>query len=39
VGLRLTWHDGGPDDFTWRNEMSVAGGPWMLVEEYRMHPV
>jgi hypothetical protein len=24
---------------TWRNEMSIAGGPWSLVEEYHLTPV
>ena len=35
VRLRLTWELTGPDSMTWRNEMSVGGAPWSLVEEYR----
>jgi Protein of unknown function (DUF1579) len=33
--LRLTWDVSDPAGMTWRNEISVAGGPWSLVEEYR----
>jgi len=38
VRLRLVWElaDGG--DITWRNEMSVAGGPWSLIETYHCTP-
>ncbi|GAA4789645.1 hypothetical protein GCM10023200_25510 [Actinomycetospora chlora] len=35
VRLRLTWDLQGPDALVWRNESSVNGGPWSLVEEYR----
>jgi hypothetical protein len=38
VRLRLLWDVSDPRDLTWRNEMSVGGGPWMLVEEYHMTP-
>ena len=36
--LRLVWDLTDPDDATWRNEMSIAGGPWSLVEEYHLTP-
>ena len=39
VRLRLTWDASDPNELTWRNEMSVGGAPWSLVEEYRMTPV
>lgn len=32
--LRLTWTVAGPDLIQWRNELSVDGENWMLVEEY-----
>jgi hypothetical protein len=35
VQLRLMWDATDPRDLTWRNEVSVQGGPWSLVEEYR----
>jgi hypothetical protein len=38
VRLRLTWDITGPADMRWRNEMSVGGGPWSLVEEYHCQP-
>ena len=38
VRIRLTWELAGPA-VVWRNEMSVAGGPWSLVEEYVCTPV
>ncbi len=38
VRIRLTWDLAGPD-VVWRNEVSVGGGPWSLVEEYRCTPV
>ena len=37
--LRLVWDVSNPRELRWRNEMSVAGGPFGLVEEYRMTPV
>jgi hypothetical protein len=37
--LRLVWDLTDPDDATWRNEMSIAGGPWSLIEEYHLTPV
>ena len=33
IRIRLTWELAGPA-LTWRTEMSVAGAPWSLVEEY-----
>jgi hypothetical protein len=39
VRLRLTWDASDPTDITWRNEMSVGGAPWSLVEDYHMTPV
>ena len=38
VRLRLVWDRGDPPEMTWRTEMSVGGGPWSLVEEYRCRP-
>ena len=38
VRLRLVWELTGASDITWRNEMSVAGGPWSLIETYRCTP-
>jgi hypothetical protein len=38
VRIRLTWELTGPN-VLWRNEMSVAGAPWSLVEEYVCAPV
>ncbi|HVD29784.1 MAG TPA: hypothetical protein VNC79_14985 [Mycobacteriales bacterium] len=38
VRIRLTWELTGAA-LVWRNEMSVAGGPWSLVEEYVCTPV
>ena len=36
--LRFTWDASDPAVITWRNEMSVAEGPWFLIEEYQMVP-
>lgn len=38
VRLRMIWDAGGAGAMTWRNEMSIAGGPWSLIEEYDMIP-
>jgi hypothetical protein len=38
VRLRLVWDASDPSDLRWRNEMSVGGAPWMLVEEYHCTP-
>jgi len=34
VRLRMTWDVSDPPSLRWRNEMSVQGAPWTLVEEY-----
>ncbi len=39
VRLRLTWDTSDPNDITWRNEVSMNGGPWSLVEAHHMTPV
>ena len=39
VRLRLVWNQSTPGRITWRNEMSVGGAPWALVEEYECTPV
>jgi hypothetical protein len=38
VRLRLVWDRSNPAEMTWRNEMSVGGAPWSLVEEYHCRP-
>jgi hypothetical protein len=38
VPLRMTWDISDPGSAVWTNESSVAGGPWTLVESYRMTP-
>ncbi len=38
VRLRLTWDVSDPRVSVWTNEASVAGGPWTLIESYRMTP-
>ncbi len=38
VRLRLTWDATDPADIIWRNEMSIDGQTWMLVETYHMTP-
>jgi hypothetical protein len=35
VRIRLVWKAESETELTWRNEMSVGGAPWSLVEEYR----
>ena len=39
VRLRLTWDITDPASMRWRNEVSVGGGPWSLVEEYHCQPI
>jgi hypothetical protein len=39
VRLRFTLDAKDPEAVTWKNEMSVGGGPWSLIEEYVMTPV
>ena len=36
VRLRMIWDATTPDVMSWRNEMSIADGPWSLIEEYQM---
>ncbi len=36
IKLRFTWDAGDPEAVTWKNEMSVGGGPFALIEEYVM---
>lgn len=38
VRLRLTWDISDPANMRWRNETSVGGAAWSLVEEYRCRP-
>jgi len=39
VRIRLVWDIRTPDDLRWTNELSVDGGDWSLVEEYRCTPL
>lgn len=39
VRLRLVWDVTDPLDVLWRNETSVDGGPWTLVEAYHCTPM
>lgn len=39
VRIRLTWDLRDGDRPTWRNDCSVAGGPWTPIEEYELHPL
>ena len=39
VRLRLVWDVSDPGDLLWRNEVSVAGAPFTLVEEYHCAPL
>lgn len=36
--LRLTWDASGPDSILWRNEMSLDGDRWSLIEDYEIVP-
>jgi hypothetical protein len=38
VRLRLTWDASDLSHHTWRNEVSIGGGAWSLVEDYHMIP-
>jgi hypothetical protein len=38
VRLRLVWDRTDPADMVWKNELSVGGAPWSLVEEYHCRP-
>jgi hypothetical protein len=35
VRIRLVWDIKSATELIWRNEMSIGGAPWTLVEEYR----
>lgn len=37
--LRLTWDASRAPAIVWRNELSLDGASWTLVEEYAMHPL
>jgi hypothetical protein len=39
VRIRLVWDLTDPNLLIWRNEMSVAGSPWSLVEQYDCRPM
>jgi hypothetical protein len=39
VRLRMIWDASDPAVMHWRNEMSLEGGAWMLIEEYEMRPM
>jgi hypothetical protein len=36
--LRITWDLASPGEPTWKDEVSVGGGPWQLIEQYTMVP-
>lgn len=36
--IRLTWDASSPDVIAWKNEMSIDGTTWMLVEDYEIVP-
>ncbi|MDN3027194.1 DUF1579 family protein [Streptomyces sp. S.PB5] len=38
VRLRMEWDVADPREVLWRNEMSVHGGPWTLIEAYHCTP-
>ncbi|HZD43127.1 MAG TPA: DUF1579 family protein [Methanomicrobiales archaeon] len=38
VKLRFTWNAGDPNAVLWKNEMSMNGGPYQLIEEYVITP-
>jgi hypothetical protein len=37
--LRMVWDASNPLDLTWRNETSIGGGTWALIEAYHMTPL
>jgi hypothetical protein len=39
VRLRMTWDAADPAHLTWRNESSVDGRDWLLIETYVMTPI
>jgi hypothetical protein len=38
VRIRFTWDATDPTAMTWKNEISLGGGPWTLIEEYTLYP-
>lgn len=36
--LRFTWDATDSTAMTWRNEISIRGAPWTLIEEYTLYP-
>lgn len=39
AALRFVWDATDPGAVLWRNEASIDGSPWMLIEDYVMTPV
>ena len=39
AALRLIWDASDPGAVHWRNEASVNGSPWILIEDYIMEPI
>jgi Protein of unknown function (DUF1579) len=39
VRIRLVWDLTDPDHVIWRNEISISGSPWSLVEQYDCRPI
>ena len=37
--LRMTWDASSPEVILWRNEMTIDGLGWQLIEEYSMLPM
>lgn len=37
--LKMIWDVSAPECLEWRNEMSIDGTTWQLIEEYQMLPV
>jgi hypothetical protein len=35
----MIWDASEPNVMIWQNEMSIADGPWSLIEEYQMRPL
>jgi hypothetical protein len=38
IRLRMTWDASNPAELTWRNESSLDGATWSLIETYRIKP-
>ena len=39
VRLRLSWHLADENTLTWRNEVSIQGAPFNLIERYLCTPI